>query len=130
MSHIHVIDNKQITYPNATCPICHPEQAQVSTPAEKEVLPRVYRKGSTVVVKLSKGVVLTVGWWSEGTAYLLGISKMARDAQKRVMIDQNKLPIWNKTTVRLSTTTLNDFIMELSKLVSDTQASTEVPTRA
>lgn len=130
MPHTHIIDGKQVNFDDATCTICHPN-ALPATPSEKETLPRVYRKSSNcAVLKISKGQVMTTTYWEKEKAYLLGISKMARDASGKVMLNPEKKPLWNKTTVRLSATILKEYITELAKLLADMEGGSIVPTRA
>jgi len=123
--HVHMIDGQSVPYDNATCPLCHPELQQQKPTAE----PQVYRKGETVVVKISKGVMMTTTYWKDKNVLLHTISRMQRGADGKVLLDTGKQPLWAKTTTRLSIAVAEQFVMELSKLIRDVTQKASVPTR-
>jgi len=125
-THIHVIDGKQLTYPNNACPICgtgqQPQQQATSGAS-------AYLKGNTVVLKFSRASLLTVTFWTQQKAILMTMSEIARDAQNNLMRDEKNNPIWRKTTRRISVPILKDFVYELSKLISNVENPSNVPKR-
>jgi hypothetical protein len=125
--HVHVIDGKTTSFDEKTCPYCHPNG---TVPSEKSY-PAVYRKGLTVVVQPSKGLMITDTYWKDKNMFLHNTQRMQHDASGKVMIGKDEKPIWQKDTMRLSIPTLEKYIMELSKLVRDIQQQNSgVPQRA
>jgi len=129
--HIHVIDGKAVAFDEATCPICHPELAQQ---AQQSVLPRVYRKGDTIVVQVSKGLMSTTTYWAKGNAILHSIRKMQRDKNGNVIRGQDGNPLWVQLTMRMSIAIVKQYITELSKMVNEIETQNnpqniEVPQR-
>jgi len=124
--HIHVIDGKTIEYDQATCPICHPEQQ----PQPTKTYPTCYRKKYTVVMQTSKGVMSTTTYWQKENCVLHSVKAMQVDASGKAMLDQDRKPIWNQQTIRLSVDVLHTFITELSKLHSDILNAQNIPQRA
>lgn len=124
--HVHNIDGKVLTFDNETCVYCHPERLQQPAPAQ----PSVYRKGNTVVVKVSKARMITDTYWGDKNVILHTISQMARDTAGKVLVDSDKNPIWNKMTVRLNMTMAQQYVMELSKLIQSVQQKLDIPQRA
>ena len=130
--HVHVIDGKQVTYDDKTCPFCHPELA-VPTPPTKEVLPRCYRKHDTIVCQVSKGLMSTTTYWAKGNAILHSVRKIQRDAQGKVLVGADNKPLWMQLTMRLSIAIAKIYRDELTKLIADVeqqQAGSTVPQRA
>ena len=122
MSHTHVIDGKTLVYPNDKCPICHPELYANQNQGRK--LPRVYRKGNTVIVQISKGTMSTTTWWSDGNCFLHTIRKMARNYNGRVIRDDQGKPIWKELTMRITIPLAKQYISELSKLINELESAT------
>lgn len=129
MSHIHQLDGKPISYPNGQCPICNPKEAGQPQTTPTEVLPRVYRKGNTIVTKISKGTMATVTYWVKGKAYLMSISHMARDQADNVIRGSDGNPVWNKSTVRLSPQILKDFLFETDMMYHEIEGGAVVTAR-
>jgi hypothetical protein len=124
--HIHVIDGKSVSFDEKTCPYCHPN----ATDKEQKQYPTVYRKGMTIVVQPSKGLMITDTYWSEKNVILHSTQRMQHDASGKVVIGADKLPVWQKDTMRLSMWVLEQYVMELSKLLRDVQQKGTVPQRA
>ena len=130
-THIHLIDGKQISYDNATCPICRPEAVSEKAPT---VLPRCYRKSNTIVTQVSKGLMSTTTWWTKENMLLHSIRRIQRDGQGKVIRGADNNPLWQQLTMRISIAIAKQYITELSKLVSDMEkspqkASSNVPQR-
>ena len=128
MTHTHVIDGKMLTFDDETCPICHPElvkQPKTKTPKA----PTVYRKGNTVVLKLSRYSIATLTYWTEKDLYLLSITKVLRDTNGQIVKDNQGQLMWNKATLRLNRELLSNWITELSKILKDTTQNTNIPQR-
>lgn len=98
-----------------------PKAEAEAKPADDEVLPRVYRKANTVVVKLRKTQIMTATYLPKQKAYLCGISKMAQDGQGNPIIGDDKRPVWEQQTVRLSLDTMIAYKMQLHDLIRETQ---------
>lgn len=129
--HVHVIDGKIVAFDEATCPICHPELVQQRQASK---LPRVYRKGNTVIVQVSKGIMSTTTYWAEGNALLHSVRRIQRDANGRVIRGQDGNPLWTQLTMRMSIAIAKEYIGELAKLISDiekqnVQQTSDVPQR-
>jgi len=125
-AHIHVVDGKNVPYPDDACPICKPEIIQ--TKAETQI-PQVYRKGSTVVTKISKGSMGTFTYWEKGKCFLVSTKKMMFGTDRKVVRDSKGMPLWNNITYRLSVELAKTFVSELSKLIQDIGGETSVPKR-
>ncbi|RLG72878.1 MAG: hypothetical protein DRO23_09795 [Thermoprotei archaeon] len=128
MPHTHSIDGKLLTFPDDTCPICHPELVKQPKP-ETPKAPTVYRKGNTVVLKLSRFSIATLTYWTEKDLYLLSITKVLRDANGKIVRDNEGNLMWNKATLRLNRTLLKDWITQLSSFLTDTTQNTNIPQR-
>lgn len=129
--HIHIVDGKQVSYPNNTCPICRPETTQ---PSEAVKIPNCHRKGITVVVQTTKLQMSTTTWYEGGKCFLHSICRGARDGQGKLMIGQDGKPLWNQLTIRMNIAIAKEYIRELSKLISDiekpqTEQQTTLPQR-
>jgi len=119
--HIHVIDGKMVAYDEKTCPICHPELAQQT---QQTTLPRVYRKGNTIIVQVSKGLMSTTTYWAKGNALLHSVRRIQRDANNKVIRGQDGNPLWIQLTMRMSISIVKQYIAELAKLVNDIEKQT------
>ena len=119
--HVHVIDGKMVVYDEKTCPICHPELAQQK---QQTSLPRVYRKGNTIIVQVSKGLMSTTTYWAKGNALLHSVRRIQRDANNRVIRGQDGNPLWVQLTMRMSIAIAKDYVAELSKLINDIEKQT------
>jgi len=124
--HVHMVDGKTVPFDEATCPFCHPEKYQKSEAVEQ----KVYRKGDTIVMKITKGLMVTVTYWKDKNVFLMDMQKIQRDASGKVIRGQDEMPLWAKMTVRLSTTLAQEFVFEFSKLLSEVTQSSSVPQRA
>jgi len=122
MSHTHVIDGRIVTYPNDKCPICHPEK--FATQNEQQKLPRVYRKGNTIIIQISKGIMSTTTWWEKGDCFLHTVRKMARDKDGKVLRDGQNKPIWNELVMRMSISVAKQYIAELSGMINELESAT------
>ena len=122
MSHTHVIDGKTVTYPNDRCPLCHPEL--YANRNQRRKLPRVYRKGNTVIVQVSRGTMSTTTWWNQGNCFLHSVRKMARDRNGNVIRDGQGRPLWNEQTMRITMPLAKQYISELSKLINELESAT------
>lgn len=120
-THIHLIDGKQISYDNATCPICRPEAPPEPAPT---LLPRCYRKGNTIVTQVSKGLMSTTTWWTKENMLLHSVRRIQRDGQGNVLRGADNMPLWQQLTMRISIAIAKEYITELSKLVSDMEKQT------
>ena len=119
--HIHVIDGKMVAYDEKTCPICHPELQQQK---QQTTLPRVYRKGNTIIVQVSKGLMSTTTYWAKGNALLHSVRRIQRDANNKVIRGQDGNPLWIQLTMRMSISIVKQYIAELAKLVNDIEKQT------
>jgi len=122
LSHTHVIDGKTLVYPNDKCPICHPEL--YANQNQKRKLPRVYRKGNTVIVQISKGTMSTTTWWEKGNCFLHTIRKMMRNDKGRVIRSKDGTPMWWEQTMRITIPLAKQYISELSKLINELESAT------
>jgi len=129
MPHTHVIDNKVLTFDNATCPYCHPEQQRPPKQEQQEILPRVYRTAKTVVLKISKITLITLTPYEKEKCYLLTTQRMLRDQQGKALRDKNNNPLWTKITVRANAQKLKDFITQASILLRETENTQTAPIR-
>jgi hypothetical protein len=129
MPHTHTIDGKVISFDDKDCQICHPEQQGQPEQKEKEVLPRVYRKGETVVLKISKMTNATLTWWPEGKLYLMTVQRMLTDADGKIVFGSDNNPVWTKLTIRLTNVLLQNFLHEASTLYSEIENQKTVPRR-
>lgn len=125
-SHIHVIDGKSLTYPNNNCPICSPQTQQTR---EVQFVPKVYRKGDTIVMQTSKGVMSTTTWWAQGNAFMHSARKMLRDASGKVQIGADKFPLWNEISIRVSVPMMRQYVTELTRLLQDASSPSGMPKR-
>ena len=117
--HVHVIDGKIVAFDEATCPICHPELAQQRQASR---LPRVYRKGNTIIVQVSKGIMSTTTYWAEGKAILHSVRRIQRDANGRVIRGQDGNPLWTQLTMRMSIAIAKQYVTELSKMINEIES--------
>jgi len=117
--HVHVIDGKIVAFDEATCPICHPELAQQRQASR---LPRVYRKGNTIIVQVSKGIMSTTTYWAEGKAILHSVRRIQRDANGRVIRGQDGNPLWVQLTMRMSIAIAKEYVTELSKMINEIES--------
>jgi len=125
-SHIHLIDGKQVAYPNDNCPICGTSKA----PAQKEAfIPMVYRKGNTVVTKATRFQMGTVTYWAGKTCFLMSMKKAVRGQDGKLAVTSDKKLIWNQITFRMTKDLLKQFVTELSKLIQDVEGGGNVPQR-
>lgn len=124
--HIHTIDGKPVAFDERTCPYCHPN----ATPKELKAYPTCYRKGNTVILQPSNNLMITDTYWADKNVVLHNTQRMQHDAQGRVVIGTDQKPVWQKDTMRLSIPLLEQYIMELSKLVRDVTQKTNIPQRA
>jgi len=129
--HVHIIDGKAVAFDEATCPICHPELVQQT---QQSILPRVYRKGDTIVVQVSKGLMSTTTYWAKENAILHSIKRMQRDKNGNIIRGQNGNPLWVQLTMRMSIAIAKEYVTELSKMLNEIETqnnpqSTEVPQR-
>lgn len=116
-THIHVIDGKQLSYSNDTCPICKPDAPEPQAP----FVPRAYRKALTIIVQVSKGIMSTTTWWAKGECFLHSVRKVQRDAQNVVMRDNKGMPLWLQVTMRLNTSLAKEYVTELMKLIKEVE---------
>jgi len=126
-AHIHVIDGKQIAYPDGQCPFCNP---QVTAPQQQVTVPTVYRKGNTVVLKISKGTMGTTTYWTKENSYLMSFKRLVFGTDRKVVRDNTGKPVWNNITMRVNADLLKQFIKELSSLINDMESGTGVPQRS
>jgi len=131
-SHIHVIDNRQVSYPNNACPICRPETVQPSTEGK---IPNVHRTADTIVYQASKLQMTTTNWYAEGNCFLHSIRRAQRDSNNKLMIGSDGKPLWNQLTIRINMALMKDYINEVLKLMKDVESGTlstktQVPQRA
>jgi len=117
--HVHIIDGKVVAYDEATCPICHPELQQQR---QQSTLPRVYRKGNTIIVQVSKGLMSTTTYWAKGNALLHSVRRIQRDANNRVIRGQDGNPLWIQLTMRMSIAIAKQYVTELSKMISEIES--------
>ena len=117
--HVHVIDGKIVAFDEATCPICHPELVQQR---QQSTLPRVYRKGDTIIVQVSKGIMSTTTYWAEGKAILHSVRRIQRDANGRVIRGQDGNPLWTQLTMRMSIAIAKQYVTELSKMINEIES--------
>jgi hypothetical protein len=129
MPHTHIIDNKIQTFDDTTCPFCHPEQQQLPKQDQQEQLPRAYRKGDTIVLKLSRVTLITTNFYKDKNCYLQSMSKIMRDNNGKVILGQDQKPLWNKQTVRIPIPTLKEWLMLLSTLASEIDSQQVAPKR-
>lgn len=132
-SHIHVIDNRQVSYPNDSCPICRPETQQQQQ--QMAFVPNVHRTGNTIVVQQSKGVMSTTNYWDKESVFLHSIRKIQRDADNRTMRGQDGKPLWGQLTIRMNLSLAKSYVVELSKLIAEVEkvpvsAQSSAPQRA
>jgi len=130
--HIHVIDNKQVYYPNDNCPICG---TSTSNAQQKAFVPNVHRKGNTIVLQATKLQMITVTWYQKGNAFLMSMRKATRNNEGRVMRGQDGRPLWSQLTMRINIPLTKQLIAELEKLIKElettpTYTQPEVPKRA
>lgn len=129
MPHTHTIDGKIQTYDDTTCPFCHPEKATSQTQEQKEQLPRTYRKGGTVVLKISRVTVVTTNYYQKEHSLLQSTERIMRDQQQKVILGQDQKPLWEKVTVRIPIHTAKEWLMLLSTLVSESETQQTAPKR-
>lgn len=129
MPHVHVIDGKVQTFDDTTCPFCHPEQAQLPQQQQEEQLPRVYRKGGTVVAKLSRITMITTNFYEKEHCFLLTLQQIMRDQNKKFILGQDQMPMWKKITVRLNASTLKDYLNKVALLINEIETQTPAPSR-
>jgi len=122
--HIHIVDGKQVAYPNNACPICGTAPAQ---PEPARMIPNVHTKGITVVVQTTKLQMSTTTWYGKGNCFLHSIRRAQRDSAGKLMIGTDGRPLWNQLTIRMSVAIAKDYIRELSKLISDVEKPQTVP---
>jgi len=130
--HIHVIDNKQVYYPNDNCPICG---TSTSNSQQKAFVPNVHRKGNTIVLQTTKLQMITVTWYQKGNAFLMSMRKATRNNEGKVMRGQDGRPLWSQLTMRINILLTKQLIAELEKLIKElettpTYTQPEVPKRA
>jgi hypothetical protein len=129
MPHTHVIDGKIQTYDDATCPFCHPEKAQPTSQQQKEQLPKAYRKGGTVVLKISKATVITTNYYEKEKCFLQSTERIMRDQKGKIIFGQDQKPLWDRVTVRIPIHTIREWLMLLSTLTSEIETSQTAPRR-
>jgi hypothetical protein len=118
--HIHIIDNKQVSFPNNNCPICG---TAVPQPQAGAKIPNVHRKGNTVVLQITKLQMGTVTWYQKGNALLMSLRKASRDNQGKLLRGQDGRPLWNQITIRVTIPLMKEFTAEISKLMSDIEST-------
>jgi hypothetical protein len=129
MPHTHVIDGKTIEFDDTSCPMCHPSQTPDGNVPKPKTYPSCYRKGTTVVLMLSKTQMVTLNFWTTEKLYLMDISKMMLDRDNKAVLDQNRKPVWNKATVRITPPMLRTWLTETSTLLSEIENQATVPKR-
>jgi hypothetical protein len=129
MPHTHTIDGKILSFDDNTCPYCHPEKAQQTPQEQKEVLPRTYRKGGTVVLKISRVTVVTTNYYQKENSFLQSVERIMRDQQEKVILGQDQKPLWDKVTVRIPMHIAKEWLMLLSTLVSESETQQTAPKR-
>jgi len=92
--------------------------------------PKVYRKGDTIVCKLSKGLMITDTYWNDKNVILHTVGRMSRDASGKVLVGADQKPIWEKNTVRLSMNLTAQYISLLNQLVTEKTTKSTIPERA
>jgi len=117
--HIHVIDGKQLSYPNDRCPICRPEIAQ---PSAEQKIPNVHRTGNTIVYQATKLQMATTNYYAEGKCLLHSVRKAQRDANNKLVIGADGKPLWNQITIRYSMSLMKDYVNEVLKLIHDVES--------
>jgi len=124
--HIHIIDNKQVSYPNNNCPIC----GTAPSPAPQgQQMPNVHRKGNTVVLQVTKLQMGTVTWYQKGNAFLVSLRKASRTNEGKLLRGQDGRPLWNQITVRVNIPLMRQFITEIEKMIKEFE-STPAQTQA
>jgi hypothetical protein len=129
MVHTHLIDNKVLSFDENTCPICHPEQQQQQKQEQEEILPRVYRKVNTIVLKITKGRMLTVNYWTEGKVYLMTVQHILLKADDTAQLDKDGKAIWVKDTLRVPATILREYLSLTSILYNEVESKGVIPKR-
>jgi len=130
-AHIHVVDGKQLAYPDGKCPFCNPEAV---APKGGEFVPKCYRKGDTIVVQASRGVMSTTTFWKKGNAIMHSVRKIQRGTDGKAVLGADKQPLWLQNSMRLSIAIAKEYFMELGKLLKEIEtpaspSTTDVPQR-
>jgi len=123
-SHIHVVDNRQISYPNDKCPICRPEVAQEQ---QAQAIPNVHTKGQTVVMQVSKGQMSTTTWWAEGKCFLHSVRHISRSADNKVIRGSDGNPVWTQLTMRINIPLMIEYMLQVSTIIKQLETSQPVP---
>lgn len=121
--HIHMVDGKQVTYPNDNCPIC----GTYKQPTQK-FIPNVHRTGNTVVLQVSKLQMATLTWYNEGKAFLFSLRKGVRDTNGKLLRQPDGKPMWNQITIRINIPLMKQLITEIQKYINELE--TQPPKRA
>lgn len=129
MSHIHIIDGKSREFSNSNCPICGKAPADIIPSSEVVEFPKVYRKGNTVVVRLSKRNMVALTYWKDSDVYSLTQSKAIVNRDGKVVTGKDGKPLWNRMTSRMNVAVLKDFVTQISILIQDVSRSSNVPSR-
>jgi len=130
-THIHIVDNQQVAYPNNACPICRPELMQQQQALS---IPNVHRKGVTVVMQVARSQMSTTTWYAKESCFLHSLRKMQLDANNKVMRDQTGKPLWTQLTMRINIPLMREWINEMLKLIKEfesqpTQQQSPIPQR-
>jgi hypothetical protein len=127
--HTHVIDGKIVPFDDNTCPYCHPSDAQQTSKEKEEQLPRTYRKTDTIVLKITRGRLVTANYWKEGSVYLMSMQHIVTDINGNAMLDKDRHAIWDKQTVRVPVVVMGEWLMLLSTLHSEVKNQGLIPKR-
>jgi hypothetical protein len=130
MAHTHVIDGKVIEFDDNTCPYCKPQDTETNKKEKAEILPRVYVKNTTIVMKLTKGQLITCNWWQEGSVYLLGCKKMLTDREGHAILNAERKVTWNEVVYRMPTTLLRAWITAISTEITNRENQALAPVRS
>jgi len=129
--HVHVVDGKQMYFPNNSCPICGTLQVPQ---AKKAFVPNVHRKGNTIVYQATRLQMMTTTWYQKEQVFLLSLRKAQRDSKGVVIRQNDGKPVWNQITIRINIPMLKQLVAEYEKFIKElettpTYVQPEVPKR-
>jgi len=118
--HVHIVDGKQVSYPNNACPIC----GTTSTfKAEQRKIPNVHRKGNTIVLQVTKFQMGTITWYGKEGVFLMSLCKASRSSDGKMIRDNQGRPAWAKITVRVNVPLMKSLITEIGKMVKEVETT-------
>jgi len=111
--HKHVIDGREVWYPNGNCPICNAGSTGSGTG-----FPKWYVKDYSVTVRLSRSKMLSATFYERDKVFLVTIQNPAKSADAVYTKRKGRLFGVAKVTQRVPLENFKDFVLKCADLVS------------